>query len=115
MTRMLRKALWLVFSLFPIPALVAILTPRDPAHLIEAHWWIAFVVLMVGHYCFFIVHPFFNSAVSDMKRKAGWAAFTLMLYPLIPPMYVMLCIGNARSEPETAPDAKLYRARTNDP
>ena len=98
MIRLLHKALWLAFSLLPIPALVATFTPRDTAHQMEARWWVAFAVLMIGHWGFFIVHPFFNRAVSDLKRKAGWAAFTLMLYPVIPPMYVMLCIGNAPSE-----------------
>ena len=91
---MFRKALWLVFSLFPIAAFTAFVSARDPADL--SVWGLS----LIAHYFFFLVHPFFNGAVSDMKRKAGWSVMTLILYPLAPPLYAWFCIGTARAESE---------------
>jgi hypothetical protein len=45
-----------------------------------------FVGLVVAHYVFFTLHPFFNRSLTS-KMKGGWAAFNLVLYPIVPPLY----------------------------
>ena len=112
---MLRRMLWIAFSLFPIVSFVAVIAasrtpPADwpvwgallavgvPVAIVEgmkAEWWFGFVLVWVAHYGFFVLHPFFNGAVSDMKRKAAWSALTLMFYPFVPPIYAWLCTGAA--------------------
>jgi hypothetical protein len=45
-----------------------------------------FVALVAAHYVFFTLHPFFNRSLT-WKVKGGWAAFKLMLYPIVAPLY----------------------------
>jgi hypothetical protein len=112
---MLRKLLWLVFSLFPALSFAAIFAARDlpdlpvwglllsvgvPVAVVEgvrSHWWITFVGLVAAHYCFFIVHPLFNRVVAGWKLKGAWAASNLLFYPIVPPIYALLCAGSVNS------------------
>jgi hypothetical protein len=114
---MLRKMLWLVFSLFPVLSFAAIFAARDlpdlpvwrslllmgvPAAVVEgvrSHWWITFVGLVAAHYCFFIVHPLFSRR--GWKLKGAWAVSNLLFYPMAPPIYALIC-GGADSFPISA-------------
>jgi hypothetical protein len=128
---MLRRTLWLVFSLFPILSFAAIFAARDPADLpvwkallsagvpvaivegIRSHWWSTFVGLVAVHYGFFIVHPFFNKTVSGWKRTCGWAMSNLLFYPIAPPIYALLCIGNSPTQAKTQPHkSRAYSLRS---
>jgi hypothetical protein len=133
----LRKTLWFVFSLFPIwsfasfyvvffigrsdpaqwPIWGALLSAGVPFAIVEGVqsqlWWV-YVGLVVAHYAFFILHPFFNGVVSGWKRKLAWAVSNLWFYPFLPPIYALFfCMGNARTEPKSEPRrARAYSGRT---
>ena len=92
---MLRRMLWFAFSLFPIVSFVRRRRSESytPSH--ESGMVVRLRAVWAAHYGFFVLHPFFNRAVSDMKRKAAWSALTLMFYPFVPPIYAWLCTGGA--------------------
>jgi hypothetical protein len=99
---LLRRALWLAFSLFPVWSGAAILAAHDipvwksllaagvPPGIVEGirvYWWPMYGGLVVAHYFFIIAHPMFNRTLQSWKVKGGWAAVNLMFYPLSPPLY----------------------------
>ncbi|HEY7642342.1 MAG TPA: hypothetical protein VH814_21590 [Steroidobacteraceae bacterium] len=102
---MVRRTVWLVFSLFPVWAFVAILAHRDepalaiwdsllaagvPGGIVEylrSNWWTLFVLAVALHYCFFCVHPLFNRMLQGWKLKSAWAVSNFLFYPLLPPIY----------------------------
>lgn len=134
---MLRRTLWLAFSLFPIlsfagfyaahlagrgdpshwPVWGALLSAGVPLAIVEAvqsQLWLVYVGLVAAHYGFFVLHPFFNGAVSGWKRKLAWAGSNLWFYPLVPPIYALLCMGNAPVQPKLEPRrARAYSGRTS--
>jgi len=132
---MLRRTLWLVFSLFPVlsfaafvvaarhtsppdwPIWGALLSAGVPAAIVEGvrgNWYFGFLGLVAAHYAFFVLHPFFNGAVSGWIRKPAWAVSTLLFYPLVPPIYALLCIGNGHTEPKAQfGRARAYPGRTS--
>jgi len=76
---LLRRALWLAFSLFPVWSYAAIFAGRG---VVRSYWWILYAGLVVAHYFFVIVHPLFNRNLESWKVRGGWAAMNLMFYPL---------------------------------
>ena len=114
---MLRKTLWLVFSVLPVLAYAGFYVMRDhpvwllwgwlrtigiPALIVEGlrdNWYFGFIGLVALHYAFFCIHPFVNRSVNGWKRKCAWAGFNLVFYPGAPPVYALCGVGDANPDP----------------
>jgi hypothetical protein len=77
---MLRKSLWLVFSLFPIFSIAAVFVARDLP--------VSRLLLSAG------MPILFNHMVRGWKLKCAWAGSNLLFYPLVPPIYALVSIDN---------------------
>lgn len=99
---MLRRSFSLIFALLAALAIYelhdvavwrSLLSAGVPVAIVDGlrnEWWWIFVGLVVAHYAFFTLLPFFNPTLGWLK-KCVWAGANLMLYPFIPALYTLVC------------------------